>query len=74
VSENGHSSVEYDRLIPDPSTSDEFPRVNCLRCGEPATNHYEGGSEFVDLCDDCLSEFGDWLRSVDMGNDRGEKR
>jgi len=61
-----------DRLVPAPSTSPEFPQVNCIRCGKPATNHYEGGDEFLDLCDDCLSDLGDWLRSVDTDTDRSK--
>ena len=55
---------ETSRLVPAPSTSPEHPQVNCTRCGRPATNHYEGADEYLDLCEDCLSGLGDWLQSV----------
>jgi len=58
-----------ERLLPNPSTSDNSVRVNCTRCGKPATNHYEG-VEYIDLCDDCLSDFEDWLCSADTGGER----
>jgi len=70
MSDGGHCAGGTDRLVPDPLTSPEFPRVNCTRCGKPATNHYEGAAEFLDLCDECLSDFGDWLRSVETEADR----
>ena len=61
------SEDEISRLVPTPSTSPEHPRVNCTRCGRPATNHYEGADEYLDLCEDCLSGLGDWLQSVGPG-------
>jgi hypothetical protein len=55
---------ETSRLVPAPFNWPESAGVNCTRCGRPATNHYEGADEYLDLCDDCLSGLGDWLRSV----------
>ena len=58
------SEDETDRLPPAPHTWPESAGVNCTRCGKAATNHYEGADEYLNLCDDCLSGLGDWLRSV----------
>ncbi len=40
--------------------------VECNRCGQEATHHYESkGGEFVDFCDSCEWSFRSWLDQTD---------